>query len=134
MQKCSWCEQEIPDNEIASHTCPSMPSNSDSTIELMQNGNGIGWFCPSDTCNHWNVIDDADQITERMTCKGCRCTFPCEAPDEAVDIIASGYDWECPACGNGEMHHITEVPSSRIVICPIFNKAYEIADYDHAIE
>lgn len=47
---------------------------------------------------------------------------------ETVDLIASGYEWECPKCG--ELNKEVEV--EKIVYCGKCGRAYEVNPPHHA--
>ena len=48
-----------------------------------------------------------------------------------VDVIASGYEWICPECG--EMHDIIEFPRNPIIRCLDCNFKVELDLPEHAI-
>jgi len=50
----------------------------------------------------------------------------------SVDLIASGYEWECPECGGWIVDN--EIPEDRIVECSICRKKFEIGIINHAHE
>jgi len=47
---------------------------------------------------------------------------------ESVELIASGYEWTCPACD----HFNKVVETSETVTCNKCGKEFEVADYHHA--
>ncbi len=47
---------------------------------------------------------------------------------ESVEIIASGYEWECPCCEKLNK----EIETTETVICDGCNKEYEVSDRHHA--
>lgn len=47
---------------------------------------------------------------------------------ESVDLIASGYEWICPACES--FNHEIEITES--VTCPACTAKYQVQDYNHA--
>ena len=49
----------------------------------------------------------------------------------SVDLIASGYDWNCPKCGSD--HTCNEVPRQRQVTCGNCNTVFLVGDYHHAV-
>jgi len=49
-----------------------------------------------------------------------------------VDVIASGYEWVCPECG--ELHTIYEFPKNPIVRCPDCGCKVELNIPEHAME
>lgn len=48
---------------------------------------------------------------------------------ERVNIIASGYEWDCPKCETGN----TEISHAAIVRCEKCGEIYYTDDPDHAI-
>ncbi len=48
--------------------------------------------------------------------------------DQAVELIASGYEWICPACDT--TGHEIEVVAK--VICKKCKREWEVGDYHHA--
>jgi len=51
---------------------------------------------------------------------------------ESVDIIASGYEWECPNCET--LNKMIAYPSSQIVTCASCGNEYEVGLPEHAID
>lgn len=48
---------------------------------------------------------------------------------EAVDVIASGYEWTCPECEN--LNHVIEY--TETVMCEICGKSFSANYPEHAI-
>ena len=48
---------------------------------------------------------------------------------QTVDLIASGYEWTCPECGN--LHH--EIEANGPVVCDCCKKVFETNPPEHAI-
>lgn len=51
---------------------------------------------------------------------------------DLVDIVASGYEFYCPDCG--EFNTIVEIPKSDIVICSKCKTTFGIATIEEARE
>ncbi|GAH03363.1 unnamed protein product [marine sediment metagenome] len=51
---------------------------------------------------------------------------------ETVNLIASGYEWECPECDAVVLED--EIPKDRIVNCITCGGKFEIGIIDHAHE
>lgn len=51
---------------------------------------------------------------------------------ESVDIIASGYEWECPHCEN--LNKLIEYPSSQAVTCEQCGEVFRADDPEHAMD
>lgn len=49
---------------------------------------------------------------------------------ETVDLIASGYEWNCPNCG----HFNKEIEITRDVVCEECEKMYEVEGTFHAYD
>jgi transcription elongation factor Elf1 len=57
----------------------------------------------------------------------------CQKEQEEVDLIASGYDWTCPSCG--QWNTVIEIPSDEMVTCGTCEKSFKISmDFHHAYE
>jgi DNA-directed RNA polymerase subunit RPC12/RpoP len=50
--------------------------------------------------------------------------------DEDIDVIASGYEWTCPGCGDLRK----EIEIKPRFVCKKCNLSYAVSDYEHAIE
>lgn len=51
---------------------------------------------------------------------------------ETVSIIASGYEWDCPRCGND--HQLSAYPRNQFVQCECCEQEYQLDLPDHARE
>jgi hypothetical protein len=77
------------------------------------------WNDGEDTyCNECGVLhviyNDEDDIEEEE--------------DNSVDLIASGYDWECPNCGNWA--HTIEITEK--VKCDTCSNEFKVHNFEHA--
>ena len=50
--------------------------------------------------------------------------------NETLELIASGYEWKCPACGQ----ETTESEIKKKVRCKKCHRQFEVDNYAHAFE
>ena len=52
---------------------------------------------------------------------------------ESVDMIASGYEWVCPECGEDNLENYIPVVGSSIgdVTCVGCGETFSVGSYDH---
>lgn len=50
--------------------------------------------------------------------------------DEDIDVIASGYEWTCPGCGDLRK----EIEIKPRFVCKKCNLSYAVSDYKHSVE
>jgi len=55
-----------------------------------------------------------------------------EEEEEEIDLIAGGYEWECPDCE--ALNKEIEIPSDGHVKCVKCGSVYKVSDYHHAQE
>ena len=60
-----------------------------------------------------------------------RPTTPARRPivtDETIDLVASGYEWECPFCATLN----EEIETRSTVVCRKCNRQYDVDEAFHA--
>ena len=53
-----------------------------------------------------------------------------EWENQTVELVAAGYEWNCPACGEENK----EIEIVRIAQCKACDRKFKVEDYEHAFE
>lgn len=102
----------------------SVPPGDDFTEDIVEKIY-MGFEALTDSCEKAGIFNDmAEQIIAQW-----ESMIPSLEP---VDIIAAGYEFICPSCG--DLNTIMEIPKSEIVQCEVCGRCYSVDGWADALE